>query len=373
MLLAQDIQACKEQISIVTMRLQTDPKTLSLAERNRLEKTLTKARNDLASFEFIAQEMKTQIQEHTGLNDEEIKKSFRKLARQYHPDVAKNKVAAEEKFKEINEANEVLSDPEKRRKYDELGENWNHPERQAAQPRGGFRGESPEEGSEFHFDGTGYSDFFEQFFGSRGRPVGGFGQSRRNGMRGETFAQRGQDIEGDILVTLEEIMHGSVRTISLQHTDPHTGESTTQTLRVKIPPGVHEAQLIRLAGKGQEGIGGGDSGNLYLRVKLAQHPDFRVRGSDLYYDLELSPWEAVLGTSVHIATLDGRAALKIPAGTASEQQFRLRGKGLPHSGEMRGDLYAVVSIQVPSHLPSDEKILWERLAEKSTFNPRRNS
>lgn len=299
----------------------------------------------------------------------EIKKAFRTLARKYHPDVAKDKTTAEDKFKELNEANEVLSDPEKRRKYDELGANWNHPERQPAPPPGGFGG-GYEAGSEFHFDGTGFSDFFEQFFGSRGRPAGGFGQTRG---AGGAFAQRGQDIEGDILVTLGEVLTGSTRTINLQRGDPQTGQTTTQTLRVKIPPGVREAQLIRLAGKGQEGIGGGETGHLYLRVKFAQHPDFRVRGADLYYDLELAPWEAVLGVTVHIRALDGTVSLKIPAGTTAEQQFRLRGKGLPAGNGTRGDLYAITSIQVPSHLTPEQKLLWEQLAGKSQFNPRQSS
>jgi curved DNA-binding protein len=304
-------------------------------------------------------------------SDAEIKKAFRTLARKYHPDVAKDKATAEEKFKEINEANEVLSDPVKRRKYDELGENWNHPER-AAQPQGGFGGFSggPQESSEFHFDGTGFSDFFEQFFGSRGRPFGG---SEDGGMGDGRFAQRGQDIEGDILVTLDEVLHGSSRTIKLQRTDPRTGRSTTQTLRVRIPPGVREAQLIRVAGKGQEGLAGGGPGNLYLRVKFAQHPDFRVRGTDLHHDLELAPWEAVLGDTVHIRTLDGTVSLKIPTGTVAEKQFRLRGKGLPTGNGSRGDLYAIVSIEVPSQLTSEQKILWEQLAAKSSFNPRKVS
>jgi curved DNA-binding protein len=300
---------------------------------------------------------------------EEIKKAFRKLAHKYHPDVAKDKTTAEEKFKEINEANEVLSDPEKRRKYDQLGANWNHPERQPAPSQAGFGG-GHADASEFHFDGTGFSDFFEQFFGSRGRPSGGFGRTGGNGVRSETVAQRGQDIEGDILVTLDEILHGSTRTIHLQRADPRTGQSVMQTLRVKIPPGVREAQLIRLAGKGQEGIGGGESGNLYLRVRFAQHPDFRVRGADLYYDLDLAPWEAVLGATVHIPTVDGTVSLKIPAGTMAERQLRLRGKGLPTSDGTRGDLYAIVSIQVPAHLTPEQKVLWEQLATKSTFNPR---
>jgi len=305
-------------------------------------------------------------------SDEEIKKAFRKLARKYHPDVAKDKTTGEERFKEINEANEVLSDPQKRRKYDQLGVNWNHPERQPAPPQGGFGG-GYEEASEFHFDGTGFSDFFEQFFGSRGRPSGGFGRTRANGMGGETVTQRGQDIEGDILVTLDEVLHGSTRTIHLQRADPRTGQSVKQTLRVKIPPGVREAQLIRLAGKGQASIGGADPGNLYLRVKFAQPLDFRVRGADLYYDLDLAPWEAVLGTTVDIPTVDGTVSLKIPAGTTAEQQLRLRGKGLPTSDGTRGDLYAVVSIQVPAHPTPEQKGLWEQLATKSTFNPRQPS
>jgi curved DNA-binding protein len=186
-------------------------------------------------------------------------------------------------------------------------------------------------------------------------------------------AQRGLDIEGDILVTLDEILHGSTRTIHLQRTDPRTGQSVMQTLRVKIPPGVREAQLIRLAGKGQEGIGGGDSGNLYLRVKFAQHPDFRVRGAHLYYDLDLAPWEAVLGATVHIPTVDGTVSLKIPAGTRAGQQLRLRGKGLPTSKGTSGDLYAVVSIQVPAHLTPEQRVLWEQLARTSTFSPRQPS
>ncbi len=302
---------------------------------------------------------------------EEIKKAFRKLALKYHPDKAedKDKTTAEKKFKEINEANEVLSDPEKRRKYDQLGVNWNHQKQQPAPEQGGFGG-GYDDASQFHFDGTGFSDFFEQFFGSHGRASGGFGRTQGDGLGGETVAHRGQDIEADILVTLDEILHGSTRTIQMRRTDSRTGQSVMQTLRVKIPPGVRESQLIRLASKGQEGIGGGDPGNLYLRVKFAQHPDFRVRGADLYYDLDLAPWEAVLGTTVDIPTLDGTVSLKIPAGTRAEQQLRLRGKGLPSHDKKWGDLYAVVSIQVPANLTPEQKILWEQLATKSTFNPR---
>jgi len=305
-------------------------------------------------------------------SDEDIKKAFRSLARKYHPDVAKDKVAAEPLFKEINEANEVLSDPEKRRKYDELGADWDHPERQTAQQARGFR-DGAEGNTEFRFDGTGFSDFFEQFFGGHGRPSDSFGRTDGSRAGGASFPQRGQDVEGDILVTLNEVLHGSTRTISLRRTDSRTGQTSTQTLRVKIPPGVRESQLIRIAGKGQEGIGGGDSGNLYLRVKFARHPDFRVRDSNLYTDLELAPWEAVLGATVHIQTLDGRVSLKIPQGTLTGQSFRLRGKGLPTVAGRRGDLYAIVSIQIPAHVTPEQKGLWEQLATTSTFNPRHTS
>ncbi len=300
---------------------------------------------------------------------EAIKKAFRKLARQHHPDVAKDKKSAEEKFKELNEANEVLSDPEKRRKYDELGADWSSPGRQASPPQGGVGG-SAGDGSEFHFNGTGFSDFFEQFFGGRSHASGGMGRAGGNGHGGAGFAQRGQDVEGDILVTLDEILHGATRTIQLQRTEPRTGQSTTQTLCVKIPIGVREGQRIRLPGNGQEGIGGGEAGHLYLRVTLAKHADFRVRGANLYHDLDLSPWEAALGATIQMPTLEGKASLKIPPGTAADREFRLRGKGLPTSDGGRGDLHAVVGIQIPPQLTPEEKVLWEQLAAGSTFNPR---
>ena len=309
---------------------------------------------------------------HRNASGDAIKKAFRKLARQHHPDVAKDKKAAEEKFKELNEANEVLSDPEKRKKYDELGANWDHPERQPTQPQNGFSGGSVN-GSEYHFDGTGFSDFFEQFFAGRSRSSSGFDRSGADGMDGVAFAQRGEDVEGDILVTLDEVLHGATRTIQLQRTDPRTGQSNTQTLRVKIPVGVREAQMIRLTGNGRDGKGGRGSGNLYLRVTFAKHPEFRVRGANLYQDLDVSPWEAVLGATVRIPTLDGIASLKIPPGTTAEREFRLRGKGLPSGDGTRGDLHAVLHIQVPNHLTPEQKLLWEQLAAGSTYNPRNGS
>jgi len=304
----------------------------------------------------------------------EIKKAFRALARKYHPDVAKNIPKAEDTFSAINEANEVLSDPVKRRKYDVLGANWNQPEQPESHQEYGGNGAA--EGPEFHFEGTGFSDFFEQYLGGRGRASGGFGTFGRTGTTGvdsETFAQRGRDLENDILVTLEEVMHGSTRMIRLERTDPRGGQPVIQTLRVTIPAGVHEGQMIRLAGKGQEGAGGGAAGNLYLRVVFAHHPDFRVRGADLYYDLELAPWEAVLGATVPVPTLDGEVALKIPAGTAAKRRFRLRGKALPNGDGARGDLYAIVSLQAPTSITPEQKTLWESLASLSTFNPRKTT
>lgn len=303
-------------------------------------------------------------------SDAEIKKAFRSLARKHHPDVAKDKAQAESRFREINEANEVLSDPEKRREYDELREHWTDPTQRGTRRGGGFR-PAPEAGAGVHFDGTGFSDFFEQFFGSRGRRPEGDGMGMwENRAEGEPIPQRGQDVEGSILVTLAEVLAGSLRMVQLQRTDPRTGQATLQTLRVNIPPGVRDGQLIRLAGKGGEGIDGGAAGHLYLRVALAKHPDFRVRGATLYHDLELSPWEAVLGATVDIPSLDGRVSMKIPAGTTAEREFRLRGKGLPNGNGTRGDLHVVVGIQVPSQLTTEQKAVWEQLAALSAFNPR---
>jgi curved DNA-binding protein len=307
---------------------------------------------------------------------DDIRKAFRKLAREYHPDVAKDKKSAEEKFKEINEAYEVLSDPAKRKKYDTLGANWNRAEPPpGGGPFGGgrtrgFRGQNGEE-FEFHFGGTGFSDFFEQFFGGGGGAGYGF-QDFGQGPRGaQTGPVRGKDIEGDIMVTLNEAFQGSVRTISFQRLNRQTGQAASESFRVRIPVGVTEGQIIRVPGKGEEGHNGGAPGDLYLRVRFAQHPDFRVRGADLYYDLDLAPWEAVLGANVTIPALDGPVTVRIPAGATHGQQLRVRGKGLPAAGGARGDLYAVITIQTPTEVSSGERELWQQLAQRSTFNPRK--
>src|SRR5919201_96546 len=260
-------------------------------------------------------------------SEEEIRGAFRKLARKYHPDVAKDKKAAEEKFKEINEAYEVLSDPEKRKKYDQLGANWNQPggfqppPQWSGQPDGGrfYQWGGGDGGIEFEFGGTGFSDFFEAFFGAgRGRSAfGGFGGR-------PATAERGSDVEADILVTLEEALHGSTRTVSLRR----AGSNKVETYQVKIPRGVHEGQRIRLAGQGEPGERGGRSGDLFLRVRLARHPDFTVEGSDLIHEVKIAPWQAVLGTTLTVPTLEGNVRLKVPPGTQSGQRFRLRGRGV---------------------------------------------
>ena len=294
-------------------------------------------------------------------SEDEIRSAFRKLARKYHPDVAKDKKTAEEKFKQINEAYEVLSDPEKRRKYDQLGENWNQPGGFQPTPQwgggqpGGFRWGSGENGGvEFEFGGTGFSDFFEAFFGGgRGRSAfGGFGQ------RG-TMAERGSDVEADIMVTLEEALHGSTRQVSLRR----AGSKKTETYQVKIPRGVREGQRIRLAGQGEAGERGGKSGDLFLRVRLARHPDFSVEGSDLVHEVKIAPWQATLGDQLIVPTLEGSARLKLPPGTQGGQRFRLRGRGLPGVSGQRGDLYVVAQISVPKKLSEREREIWEQLAQ----------
>ncbi len=297
-------------------------------------------------------------------SEEEIRSAFRKLARKYHPDVAKDKKTAEEKFKQINEAYEVLSDPEKRKKYDQLGANWNQPGGfqpppgwGQQQPGGGFYRYGGEDGGgvEFEFGGTGFSDFFEAFFGGgRGRSAFGGGFGRR-----ATGTERGSDVEADIMVTLEEALSGSKRAVSLRR----SGSNKTETYQVKIPRGVHEGQRIRLAGQGEAGAGGGKSGDLFLRVRLARHPDFTVEGSDLIHEIKIQPWQAVLGAELEVPTLEGKARMKVPPGTQGGQRFRLRGRGLPSATGARGDLYVVTQIQVPKKIAERERKIWTQLAE----------
>ncbi len=279
---------------------------------------------------------------------EEIKLAFRKLARLYHPDVAKDKVAGEAKFKEINEAYEVLGDPEKRRRYDELGPDGPADAGGAAPTAGG-------EG-DFEFGGTGFSDFFESFFGG----------GRREG----AFAHEGRDIEADLLVTLEEALRGSKRKVTLRRPAAAGVGERSDTYQVRIPPGMRENRRIRLAGQGGPGHGGAPPGDLYLRVRFARHPDLSVRGDDLYTDLDLAPWEAVLGVKVKLPTLEGPITLTVPPGTAAGTHLRVRGHGLARADGSRGDLHAVVAVRVPPVVSPEERALWEQLSRLSAFNPR---
>src|ERR1700756_5239644 len=296
-------------------------------------------------------------------SEEDIRSAFRKLARKYHPDVAKDKKAAEEKFKEINEAYEVLSDPEKRKKYDQLGADWNRPggfqpppQWEGQQPGGGFYqwGGDGGGGGEFEFGGAGLSVFFEVFLGGgRGRPAcGGCGG------RAAT-AERGADVEADIMVTLEEALDGSTRTVSLRR----GGSNKVENYQVKIPRGVREGQRIRLRGQGEAGARGGTSGDLFLRVRLARHPDFSVEGNDLIHEVRIQPWQTVLGTELLVPTLEGKVRLKVPTGTQGGQRFRLRERGLPGVSGKRGDLYVVVQINIPKKLTERERELWGELAK----------
>ncbi len=311
---------------------------------------------------------------------DEIKKAFRALARKYHPDVAKDKKAAEEMFKEINEANEVLSNPESRRKFDQLdadrktgAETWSPQNPGHTGTRSAGRGATSDAGG-VQFDGTGLSDFFEQFFGggagqTRGASPFGSPEFNESRMRSEA-TRRGHDIQGDILITLDEVLKGALRVISVRRTHAHSGREEPETYRVRIPKGVVAGQSIRVKGKGGEGANGGSAGDIYLRVRYAEHPDWQVSVSDLMGVLELAPWEAVLGATVQVLTLDGRISVKVPAGFQQGKKLRIRGKGLPVDAANFGDLYLEASIQVPVSSGKEEERLWKELAGASPFNPR---
>lgn len=326
-------------------------------------------------------------------SEADLKKAFRKLAREFHPDVAKDKRNAEARFKEINEAYEVLSDAGKRKKYDELGADWKAGAEFRPPPgwqgAGGVRGGGrPSGGEEFHFGGTGFSDFFEQFFGARGRGGGGgFGGQQ---FAKEEYSERGRDIEGDLMVTLDEAMSGGVRTISLRRGAPCetcggtgykgrracpscSGEGVvakSEEHKVRIPAGITEGKRLRVAGRGEAGSGGGGSGDLFLRVRFARHPDFEVDGHDLTHETDLAPWEAVLGAQVSVPTLGEPVTIRLPAGTQNGQKLRVRGRGLPRPGGGSGDLFVKARIEIPASLTADERVLWEKLAQESRFNPR---
>lgn len=335
----------------------------------------------------------------------EVRRAFRRLARKFHPDVAHDNPEAENKFKEINEANAVLGDPDKRRKYDKLGEDWESEGRSA--PFSGIG-----EDFEFHFAGTGFSDFFEKFFSSENadkqirkerRPrKEGPGQAPRAprpqdfppgdprpksaAPAGDESAIAENDVEADLMVTLDEAIHGAARPITVRlkltcnacHADGSRcivckGQGfVVKSIhhQVRIPPGVKEGQRLRLRGKGQKGPHGDTQGDLYLNVKIASDPDLRLDNGVLIHDLDLAPWEAVLGTEVEVKTPRGRVRIKIPSGIQSEGRLRLPGHGIADENGQHGDLTIVAHIKVPTRMSKAEYAIWKDLATKTRFNPR---
>jgi len=291
-------------------------------------------------------------------SQKDIKRTYRKLARQYHPDVNPGDKAAEERFKEINEAYEVLSDPEKRQKYDQLGSSWQQWQRRGGDPGGfdwsqWFAGGQPG-GSRVHvqygdigdlFGQGGFSDFFRNIFGGTGGATYSQHSSRRSG----------QDLEHPVDITLEEAFRGTKRIL----------QSDSRRLEVTIPAGVDTGSRVRISGQGQPGLGGGASGNLYLHVTVLPHRTFERKGDDLYCRVPVDLYTAILGGEVPVPTLTGQVMLKIPPETQSGKRFRLKGLGMPNlkNSKQRGDLYAEVSIVVPKRLSKREKELFQELAE----------
>jgi len=288
---------------------------------------------------------------------DDIKRAYRRLARRYHPDVS-DAPDAEERFKELGEAYEVLKDPEKRAAYDQLGSGW-----QAGQD---FHPPPDwDQGFEFHggdFDGAaGFSDFFDTLFGH-----GGYAGHGHGGVHGQ-----GGDSHARVAIDLEDAFHGATRSLTLRHTELGADgrpRVAARTLRVGIPRGVYEGQHIRLAGQGEPGPGGAPAGDLYLEVVFHPHRLYRVSGRDLYLELPLAPWEAALGATVKVPTPAGAVELKIPAGSAAGRQLRLKGRGIP--GASPGDLYVVLQIALPPADDEHTQAAYRALQQAAPFNPR---
>ena len=308
-------------------------------------------------------------------DEKELRKAFRRLARKHHPDVNPNDPEAEERFKEINEAYGVLADPEKRSKYDQLGDEWNRYQQTGGRP-GGFdwgrwQGDPPGEAQRGHVrygtpedlhdlfgEGGSFSDFFGQIFGGmRGTSPGG----RSGGFEYQARPQRGRDIEQEIEISLQEAYHGATRVL----------DKDGRRLRVKIPPGARSGTRIRLRGEGTPGMAGGQAGNLYLRARILPDPRFERRGDDLHVTVPVDLYTAILGGQTPVPTLDGAVKLAIPAGTQNGQRFRLRDRGMPHLREPgeRGDLYAHLNVRLPAELTAKQQELFKELKRTSEGAP----
>jgi curved DNA-binding protein len=296
----------------------------------------------------------------------EIQRAYRKLARQHHPDVNKDP-AAESRFKEISEAYDVLSDPELRKRYDAFGADFRRvppdvsPEEwRRAQAYAGAGAGGPGAGGPFRSGGVRFTDVGEDI--DLEDLLGGIFGGRR---RADWGPMPGSDQEFEAEITVEEAYRGTQRSLTI------TGPDGQRTLDVNIPAGVVEGQRIRLRGQGGRGSGGGPPGDLYLIIRIAPHPRYRVSGRDIYGPLSLSPWEAALGATVPVETPGGRATVNVPPGTSSGRRLRLKGHGLPHRRGEPGDFYAEAQIRVPSSLTGEERRLLEELRDKSRFDPRR--
>jgi len=306
-------------------------------------------------------------------SEKEIKQAYRRLARKHHPDLNPGDKSAEAKFKEINAAYEVLSSPEKRKKYDQFGEQWEYAEQFAksgGQER--VRWDFGRGGTTFEYgDMSGFGDIFSSLFGDSGT-----GSRMRRGPR------RGQDIESPIEVTLEEAYHGSTRVMQLQTEEPCTacggtgrvgnracticngagGKIIPKRLEVKIPAGVRDGSKIRIAGEGGPGRAGGNKGDIYLVAKVLPHKLFERKGDDLYTEVSVPLATVMLGGEVSLPTLNGNLSLKIPPETQNGRVFRMAGKGMPQLGNSKyGNMFAKVKVVLPTNLTEEERKLFERL------------
>ncbi len=299
---------------------------------------------------------------------DEIKQAYRRLARKYHPDVSKE-ANAEDKFKNLQEAYEVLKDSAKRTAYDQLGANWKAGQEFRPPPGGGQQGRYyySSDGGEFSdADMGGFSDFFTNLFG-RGR-----GHVDRGEGRG--FQQRGSDQRAVIRITLEEAFRGTTKSIQLQMPEIDLEgniKQTSKTLKVTIPAGAAQGQQLRLSQQGGPGIGGAPAGDLYLEIDIEPHPLFSLNGRDVFLTLPVTPWEAALGADIKIPTLGGQVGMKLAPDSQSGQKLRLKGRGLPGS-PAAGDQYAILKIEVPPPKTDEQRQVYQKMAEVMPFNPRKD-